>query len=696
MIVDQRSTQIGRLRIMSRQLDAVGARVKYESVMSSADVKPRHLPPATIVCIQSFRDPNPGLLESRWMGGPVSLLWEKAVTDALDRMVSRAMRPADISVSGSINAVIFENEAELLACLARDWCAGIVATRWWWASLLRGHCDKQAILNAWLDSPQYAPAALQSLATMGSAVTFIKRLDPGFASSLLRRVAETFALPLLKECLDRAFFDDVQERTSNEKEASSANMAEGLNSSSISVGKRRNGWLRLVPEVTGDELTVEQRCLLGVGLMLVRNPNIVRGEYFVRDLARFAEAPEERLNAAGIEDALGLASSPADDELPARDPHVKADQESQCFPPSSAKPKDRTRQSVATLLPSYKSNLISVADSPRQRSKIDRAGIAASHSFTEATQSFATAIVNRKAKPHQGVDYLPDLGEIDYAHKIAAHSEVESAGNAQSPEATTIRPFVETSLGGLFYLINLGLFLNLYGDFTSPNDPGIRLSIWDFITLIGDRIIGDQNRNDPVWQMLTLLAQRNDGETISETFAPHDEWRIPAEWLTPFRDEGCWQWSVEKGRLRVFDPLLFTLVDVPIECIEPSIQLDRELNRYDLDAQCMRRTEPGQGSEDCSLGGRSVAVDASHLLHRWLDRLVPYVRARLQRALGLNESDELARVLFEHRARVLATATHLEIFLSLAELPVEIRFAGLDRNPGWVPAAGRFITFHFD
>jgi hypothetical protein len=28
-------------------------------------------------------------------------------------------------------------------------------------------------------------------------------------------------------------------------------------------------------------------------------------------------------------------------------------------------------------------------------------------------------------------------------------------------------------------------------------------------------------------------------------------------------------------------------------------------------------------------------------------------------------------------------------------LPLQIRFAGLDRDPGWVPAAGRFITFHF-
>jgi hypothetical protein len=37
----------------------------------------------------------------------------------------------------------------------------------------------------------------------------------------------------------------------------------------------------------------------------------------------------------------------------------------------------------------------------------------------------------------------------------------------------------------------------------------------------------------------------------------------------------------------------------------------------------------------------------------------------------------------------------MHINFALAELPIEIRIAGLDRDPGWVPAAGRFIAFHF-
>jgi hypothetical protein len=47
-------------------------------------------------------------------------------------------------------------------------------------------------------------------------------------------------------------------------------------------------------------------------------------------------------------------------------------------------------------------------------------------------------------------------------------------------------------------------------------------------------------------------------------------------------------------------------------------------------------------------------------------------------------------------ARVSVTTTHLDVVMALSDLPVEVRLAGLDRDPGWVPAAGRSVAFHFD
>jgi hypothetical protein len=65
-------------------------------------------------------------------------------------------------------------------------------------------------------------------------------------------------------------------------------------------------------------------------------------------------------------------------------------------------------------------------------------------------------------------------------------------------------------------------------------------------------------------------------------------------------------------------------------------------------------------------------------------------------ALGLTDPAAAARLLCVHRARVFVTATRVDIVLSLAELPIAVRLAGLDRDPGWIPAAGRSVAFHFE
>lgn len=79
-------------------------------------------------------------------------------------------------------------------------------------------------------------------------------------------------------------------------------------------------------------------------------------------------------------------------------------------------------------------------------------------------------------------------------------------------------------------------------------------------------------------------------------------------------------------------------------------------------------------------------------LERWLGRLLPRLRARLEQALG----PDAAAVLVCLPARVWLTPTRLDVGFTLADLPVAVRLSGLDRDPGWVPAAGRSLRFHFD
>jgi hypothetical protein len=79
----------------------------------------------------------------------------------------------------------------------------------------------------------------------------------------------------------------------------------------------------------------------------------------------------------------------------------------------------------------------------------------------------------------------------------------------------------------------------------------------------------------------------------------------------------------------------------------------------------------------------------SHAGQTWIS----WIADRSREAFANEQSiDELLR----KQARVTQTATHIDVYFSLQAHPIEIRIAGLDRNPGWIPAAGRYVTFYFD
>ena len=91
-----------------------------------------------------------------------------------------------------------------------------------------------------------------------------------------------------------------------------------------------------------------------------------------------------------------------------------------------------------------------------------------------------------------------------------------------------------------------------------------------------------------------------------------------------------------------------------------------------------------------------IGETADSPVGRWLDWFMPYARARLARAMGVERVDEVGGVLCGASARIFVSAARVDVMMSMEEHPVAIRLAGLDRDPGWVPAAGRSIHYHFD
>jgi hypothetical protein len=525
-------------------------------------------------------------------------------------MVRHAAHPILGPVPASSEAVVFNDTAELLACMAADWCKGLLPTHWWWKSLFKTNDVTSLLLPTWLDAPSYAPAALQHLAVRNLVIPFVRSLSNDDARLLLQKILYTFSLHTLYQALYSSENDTAID-TSDENAAFTANnQTAGTAYDTQFIAPATSApWQHVVPVgsqfIAGrNELESywDQQCLLGIGLMLQRAPATVRTVAFARAVQHWRNAtsttvrddqkPSDKLFTTEISlgremSSVSIGEGAADAEgrgplgrpIPQRIVDVHH---------SSAKGNPKVPHLCSDERP--------VLPSAEQ----------------EATHNNQNIIPDAPLDQHETTVFLPD------AQIIETPLEIE----------------IDTAFGGLFYLINLALFLGLYNDFTMPMNPGIELPIWDFIALLGQYMLGEIITQDPIWSLLAQLAERDVHDAPGKDFTP------PAQWPVQFSSE-------EGGVVDGQGPLWSSTVN------------------------------QGKGAQG------------------WLDRLMPFIYTRLQLALDLDSQDQVATMLCIHEAHVRVTATHLDVFFSLNTLPIEIRLAGLDRNPGWVPSAGRFVVFHF-
>jgi hypothetical protein len=631
-------TIVTRLRVRCSGIDPLSAQLRVTSLLDSARLHPTGLAPSAVVIIRKLRDPLPGVVQLQQGQVRPPLAWEQAVATALEQLVRRAARPALAAVPANAEAVMFADQAELLACLARDWCEGSSITRWWWQNLFKAADIAPTVLRAWLDAPEYVPAALQYMAAHGEAVQFVRMLSSHNVLSLLQQVTHSFALPELQSALA------VVPRLKTEDLTRPLGLP-----SSVLTTRQGAPWQRWVPEGQNSGIPLEHQCLLGIGLMLQRALGVVRSPAFAPVVLAW-------LRTAMVSDGT-------------------------VAPPATSSPTDKS-----DLLTANTERMAHADEAGGSPSKVEDPLATA-----DTTLQAQALLSSNPAIPQQpsGIAATPALAQ-DHTHVERGETVIVPTQTTPSIEETPVAAslpdaVIDTGLGGLFYLINFGLFLGLYGDFTTPAQPGITLPIWDFVALLGHQLVGDRLQDDPVWSLLARLASRSEDEEPGSDFDPPESWRVSAAWLAPFSHEGIWEWETFDGRLRVRHPETFLVLDVPLDNGDPTEQLLRAMRTYNSSANFVWR---------CGSLAREVEADSP--LQRWIGWLMPYVRARLHRALGLIEADDLPRVLCEHHARVFVTATHLEVVFGLDELPIEIRLAGLDRDPGWVPAAGRFIAFHFE
>jgi hypothetical protein len=652
-VFDGPGITISHLRARGQQPDRLLARQRLEHLLASADLYPTGLPPAAILCVRALRDPRPGAIRLEGYATRPPQHWEQAVAASLTDFARHAVRPLHAVVPANAEAVLFADRAEILACLALDWAQGILMHHWWWRSLLRGADVNRIVWSAWLDMPQYAPSALMHLAARGDAVMVVRRMEEAVVSALIERLLTVFHLHHLRQALQDNTSDNGPALTeaslpADQQRDPSGTLAGGESEEVIFVFPLKRlpvpwterfpvPWAERIPESLDENLTLPRRLLLGVALSLARDSVHIRTASFAWQTRRWLKAEIALETDARIID-----------QSPRQQPDTRA-----AFPDDGAAFPD------------------------------------ASHKEDEAKQPARHSASSTRSEP----DAAPELTTSLSANDAPLDSVLERSDSSMLPKAD-VSPAAEstvsidpespivTAFGGLFYLLNLAAHLGFYADYASPGQRELELSIWDFVALVGAELMGGMP-SDPIWGLLAQLANRDEQTPPGSSFMPPNHWQIDPHWLDAFPDAVSlpWTWSVGEGRLRIKHPFGFLVADAPLDG-DPALRAAALRTAYGVDIALQE-------------ADGSLSPDETPL-RRWLNWLMPYIRARLLRAFGMGDQDDPAVMLIPHTARVFITPAHIDVMLDLNTLPIEIRLAGLDRNPGWIPAAGRVITFHFE
>jgi hypothetical protein len=389
------AVRVGRLRVRAGGAGLgrdVTARLRAETLIASLDLNPPGLTERAVLVVR----------RAEWRSGRQLAATARATLAELRRT---AVRPAHSPAVGpGADAVLFTDDAELLACMTRDALTGQLS-RWYWRQLAPAGATRiGAVLTAaWTARVRWLPAALACLPA-GDAVRAVSTLTPAEAAGVRRALVAEFAGPI------RSAWRPIESACSpgplpqsggpgGQDDPGTAKPGHG--GAVVSVGSRRAGgvpsacpaspWRRWLRD--SGQLPPEQEALLGVAAALYAHPVQARRPAFLADVDAWLSAPAGILAArsaspaaravtirtvpgpagpsAGPAGPAGDAVHPAERsagggpaviQAPARPDHALATAEPGAVPPAPAAWADAIPSHFASVL--YLINLLGWLDLP--------------------------------------------------------------------------------------------------------------------------------------------------------------------------------------------------------------------------------------------------------------------------------------------------------------------------------------------
>lgn len=261
MITATNTIHIGRLRVKHSDCDQLNATSRLTHLLNTTDLYPASLPPSAILCVRRVHDPLPATIQLEQPLVRPPRAWEHAVQRRLDDLARRAVRPWHEAVLPHSNAVLFSDQAELLACLARDWLTGAVGQCWWWKLLVPTNSNS-SVITPWLNQPAYVPAAFALLAQHAQLARFVSRWQSHQIAHMTHDLLRQFAITQPAE-LFGVNDDDVSSLSTATMAIQHVVMATLSDQARLAM------------------LTHEQQILIGVATLLQRAPDFMRTNHWL-------------------------------------------------------------------------------------------------------------------------------------------------------------------------------------------------------------------------------------------------------------------------------------------------------------------------------------------------------------------------------------------------------------------------------
>ena len=687
-----RNFQIARLSIRGIKEDTPALRASFGNIFNSIELKPRGISPSSILVVRRLSDPLPlGLATDK---GVVRINgdWERSVQDALADLYGRASRPGQGLILGEPEAVLFADEAELLACLALDASQGNAWAHWWWQTILRSMPPSQG-RSSWVRSALchralYIPAAISLLHQWGKILSVVNTMTSTDTVAVVQAMADVHGLGQLISGLQAIPHDSPGKQTYQKSLSPSRAARESLREPAadqniqsapfLVENKAPIPWHRVVGSIDRDEdFTREQAVLLGLGISLHRAPHVVRRNDFQEEVLDWWLAEDDYSNktATRVQDLV----------------YSRQQQD----------------QDLLTKLPETIDNQTTDLKTGREgREKYDKKGQLGAD---QRQRDQGTIIRAAGRQGGQSSGFPPDLVDDQDT------SPAEEAILQDSPKYLFNRssqPFssldfgpegIRTRLGGVLYLINLMQQLKLPACFERDLQLASQLGAWGTLEALARVLLSDADvelLNDPLWSVLTGLDNRQPGVLPGNGLMGANRYRLPAPWwaLLPAIEKPAFFWALRKKQLRIWSDFGFVLIDRPEGNNVTKGCLRVALQPYfsSIDSvQILRRSyadAPLNHFRGPWLDGMSSA------LLDWLALIVPFIRFYLRSTLNLRSENisELSKFVFFHPGELHVTASHVDLIMTLDTISLPIRMAGLDRNPGWLADFGRVMRFYFD